>query len=273
MSTLTLTPATIPAVLPRTLDQVRAALRAELGTKGIPNAHWPVGSGQDCLGFLTWGAGIRPRDDLANALVSIEAFRVSSGWHEIRGHAGIRPGDWVLWDWDGDGLPDHAEFVYSLDRQHDELTTDSANTGPKPGVTDPRGVWEKTRPLSSPEVWGAIRPPYANPQPSASDRATVRKAATYLNATMPSSYTDPVTHRTVTLHRSGSGDLGKVKGDGIRGPFYRLLVQAWGRTHDVHGRPADLAHAFYGETYKVDSVFGPRSDSVEELLFRVSRAG
>lgn len=267
MSTLTSTPATIPAVLPRTLEQVRAALRAELSTRGIPNAHWPLSTGQDCLGFLTWGAGIRPREDLASPLISIAAFRATAGWHEVRGTADLRPGDWPLWDWDGDGYPDHATFLYSLDRAQNEIVTVEANTGPHVGDDidahpELRGVWQKVRPLSESALWGAIRPPYLTAATTSAERRAVLTAATYLNKTMPATYHDPVTGRTVTLHRTGSGDVGKTKGDGIRGPLYRLLVQVWGRLHGI-----------YGETYKLDTVFGPRSEYVEGRLFASLKVG
>jgi hypothetical protein len=261
MSTLTYTPAIIPAVLPRTLDQVRSAIRAELGTKGIPNAHWPLSTGADCLGLLTYAAGIRPREDLANPLISISAFRASSGWHEVRGTADLRPGDWPLWDWDGDGFPDHASFLYSLNRAHDEIITDEANTGPHVGDDidkhpNLRGVWQKTRPLSESALWGAIRPPYAPVVSTSKERKQVLTAATYLDKVMPASIRDEATGRTIILHRSDAGSHGSVRGDGLRGPLYRRLVQAWGRLHGI-----------YGLTYRIDDVFGPRSEYVEKRLF------
>jgi hypothetical protein len=239
---------TIPAVLPRTLDDVRRRLMAELGTVGIPNLHWPLSTGEDCLGFLTWASGIRQRDDLTTALISIRAFRASAGWHEV-GPREVRPGDWALWDWDGDGEPDHATFGYSVDRLHNEITTVEANTSPRPGVpltTANRGVYRKTRPLSSPELWGALRPAYLTLPTTTADQRAVR---------------DEATGRTITLHRTDAGDHGSVKGDGKRGPLYRLLVQAWGRQHGL-----------YGKTYRLDGIFGPRSEVVEDHLAPIARA-
>lgn len=263
---------TIPATLPRTLDDVRSRLVAELGTIGIPNAHWPLTTGEDCLGFLTWAAGIRERDDLTSALIRISAFRASAGWREV-GPAEVRPGDWALWNWDGNPDPDHATFVYSADRAHDELTTVEANTGPRPGVPDPRGVYRKTRPLSSPELWGALRPIYAQPVVTSSEVRQVRAAGTYLNRAMPGTLRDEVTGRLLVLHRTEAGDIGSAKGDGKRGPLYRLLVQAWGATHDEHGRKvAHRAQAVYGPTYKLDGIFGRRSDYVEAVLWAAIKA-
>jgi hypothetical protein len=268
----------IPATLPRTVDEVRSRLRSELGTVGIPNLHWPLATGEDCLGFLTWAAGIRDRDDLTTALIRISAFRASAGWHEVRTAGEIRAGDWVLWDWDEIDDPDHAEFVYSVDRAHDEITTISANTGPRPGVDitkhpDLRGVYQKTRPLSSPEIWGALRPAYRQPVVTSSEIKSVRAAGSYLNRTMPGTYRDTVTGRLIVLHRTGAGDIGSAKGDGKRGPLYRLLVQAWGATHDEHGRKVeDRARAVYGPTYKLDGIFGRRSDYVEGRLWAAVKA-
>lgn len=266
----------IPATLPRTLDDVRTRIRAELGTVGIPNLHWPLATGQDCLGFLTWAAGIRERDDLTNALISIRGFRGSSGWHEV-GPAEVRPGDWPLWDWDGDGEPDHATFAYSVDRAGNELTTDEANTGPRVGVDidlhpELRGVYQKTRPLDSPNLWGALRPQYAAAVTTSADRKAVRTAGSWLNRHIPATLHDDVTGRTLTLHRTEAGDIGSAKGDGKRGPLYRLLVQAYGATHDEHGRTVKTrSAAMYGPTYKLDTVFGRRSEYVEGRLFTMLR--
>lgn len=249
-------------VLTRTLPEVRAILRGELGRVGIPAPWWAFPFGQDCLGAITWAMGLRPADDLTTRLISIEAFRKACGWQQIRGAKDVRSGDVVLWDWDRDGIPDHAEHAYSVDFTHDELTTDSANTGPKPGVDidahpELRGFYEKTRPLSSPELWGVLRPPYAPEVTSKSDRAHVRKATTWLNGNMPAHFTDTATGRVLTLHRSGAGDIGTVKGDGVRGPFSRLMVQCWGR-----------AVGLYDETYKLDAIYGPRSEFVDAELIK-----
>lgn len=261
---------TIPEVLPRTLADVRARIAAELGVVGIPNAHWPLSTGEDCLGMLTWAAGIRDRGDLTTALISIRAFRASSGWHEIREASQIRPGDWALWDWDGDDVPDHATFVYSVDRAHDEITTDEANTSPRPGVelTEAnRGTYRKTRDLSSKHLWGALRPTYRPVTTTTAEQRQVRAAAAYLNRTMPGTWRDTVTGRLLVLHRSGAAD------DGKRGPLYRLLVQVWGATHDATGRKVDSrSRAIYGPTYKPDGIFGRRSDYVEQRLFEVVKA-
>lgn len=251
----------VPRTLSRTLEQVRAIELGELGALGLPNVHWPFPEGEDCLAFQTWAAGIREPGDRTTALVSIRAFRAAVGWPEV-GPEQVRAGDWPLWDWDGDGIPDHIEFAYSVDHPHREITTLSANTGPKPGEPQPRGVHRKTRALS-PSLHGAIRPPYAKPIATSSELATVRRNATYLNRVMPASILDEATGWTIALHRTSAGAGSPLggKGDGKRGPFYRLLVQAWGR---AHGR--------YGLAFRLDSVFGPQSERVEDALSAVARA-
>jgi hypothetical protein len=261
----------IPQRLELTLPQARARMMAELGVVGIPNAHWPLSTGNDCLAFVLYGLGVRRRDQGfapgENPLISISAFRASAGWHEV-GPAEVRAGDLALWGWDGHEPADHIEFTYSRDLAAGEITTVSANTGPRPGVDierehpELRGIYRKTRAVSS-SLLGGIRPPYAQPVPTSSDLANVRAAATYLNRVMPPTFHDEVTGRTLTLHRSGAGDgsgNGK-RGDGKRGPFYRLMVQCWGRQH-----------ALYGRSFRLDSVFGPQSERVEDHLFAVAKA-
>lgn len=268
----------IPATLSLTADQVRTRLLGELGTIGLPAPHWPLTdlSTNDCLGFLTWAAGIRAPDDYTSALIRISAFRATAGWHEV-GPADVRAGDWALCNWDANPDADHIEYVYSIDHAHGDITDVSANTGPRPGVDikkhpELRGVYRKTRDIG-PWLIGAIRPPYAVTTPTSADRKTVRADATYLNRTLPSTFHDTATGHTITLHRSGAGDIGKTPGDGIRGPIYRLLVQAWGATHDAAGRKVDnRSKALYGPTYKVDGVFGPRSVYVEGRLSAVVKA-
>lgn len=256
----------VPRTLSRTLEQVRAIELAELGFLGIPAPHWPLKTGNDCLGFQTWALGIREPGDFTTALISIRAFRASVGWPEV-GPEEIRAGDLPLWDWDGDREPDHIEFCYSIDHPQRAITTVSANTGPKPGVDidvhpELRGVYRKTRSFSG-SLYGAIRPPYAHPALTSSDLATVRRNATYLNRVMPATFHDPHTGRTLQLHRSGAGDgsgNGK-KGDGKRGPFYRLMVQVWGRLHPP----------LYPHPLLLDAIFGPHSERVEARLTAVAK--
>lgn len=250
----------LPRTLSRTLEQVRAIELGELGDLGLPNTAWPFEEGEDCLAFQTWALGIREPRDRTTALIRISAFRAAVGWPEV-GPEQVRAGDLPLWDWDGDGIPDHIEFAYSVDHPGGEITTLSANTGPKPGTPQPRGIYRKTREIG-PSLFGGIRPPYAKPATTSTELAEVRRAATYLNRVMPEVFHDPLTGKAVRLIRTGAGDgsgNGR-KGDGKRGPLYRLMVQAWGRQHGIYGRG-----------FLLDGIFGPQSDRVEDRLFAASK--
>lgn len=253
----------IPARLDVTLAQFRAKAVGELGSIGLPAPHWPLTdpTTNDCLGFLTWAAGIREADDYTSALVRISAFRASAGWPEVAPHE-LRSGDWALYNWDSNPDADHVEFLYGIDFAHAETDTVSANTGPRPGVPEPRGVYRKQRAIDE-HLIGGIRPPYLVIAPTASDVAAVRRDASYLNRTMPASYHDPITDRTIVLHRTGAGAGSPTggKGDGIRGPLYRLLVQVWGRMHRI-----------YPDACRLDGIFGRQSERVEDRLDVVAKA-
>lgn len=263
---LSYAPVAIPRRLAVTADQARARLMSELGVVGIPNAHWPLPTGNDCLAFLLWGMGVRERHQLWNPLISIAAFRAAAGWKEV-GPDDVRADDIALWGWDGHEPADHAEFVYSRDRAQGEITTVGANTGPRPGVDidanpELRGIYRKTRAVSA-SLIGGIRPPYAPLVPVASDLADVRRAATYLNRVMPATFRDASNGRLLTLHRSSAGAGSPLggKGDGKRGPLYRLLVQCWGRQHGI-----------YGNAFRLDGTFGPQCERVvEPALFAAAR--
>jgi hypothetical protein len=227
-----------------TLDQVRERQVALIGTTGLPNAWWPLPAGNDCLAFQLTQLGIRRRSDLVPHFISIAAFRAWSGWDEVA-RSDIRPGDIALENWSGGHDPEHAEFVYSIDHARGVVSTISANTGPHPGTPNPRGVWRKTRPIGEWLLTG-IRPPYRNPASTATthDRAKVRLTAGYLNKVLP-----PGTPRTA------------AEDDGIRGPVYWMAVQTWGRLHDQ-----------YGPNYQIDGIPGPRSRTVEAVVYAKAKA-
>jgi hypothetical protein len=250
---------TIPARLTLTLEQIRDRLVAQIGVRGIPNP-WAT-HGEDCLAFLLWGAGVRKRDDYWNPLVSIGGFRAVSGWHEVDADE-LRPGDFVLWSWNGDDEADHVEFCYSRDKAAGTITTISANTGQRVGDDiekhpELRGVWKKTRPLDG-RVVGGIRPPYAAAATGVtpSDRANVRLVAAYANRAVPATYEGR------TFYRSEAGTIpgAPSANDGIRGTLYWLLVQLWGRLHGLYGR-----------AFKIDGIPGPQSRRVEAELLRVAK--
>lgn len=256
------TTALIPATLDVSLADFRARVLGELGAIGLPNQHWGLDdlTTNDCLGFLTWAAGLRARDEYPTALIKISAFRASAGWQQVA-PSELRSGDWAFYNWDTDPDADHVEFLYGIDRVHGETDTVAANTGPRPGVTDPRGVYRKTRPIDA-HLIGGIRPPYRVPVATSAEIRTVRTAATYLDRVMPATILDEATGRTITLHRSDAGDHDGIRGDGKRGPLYRLLAQAWGRQHGI-----------YGLAYRLDGIFGPRCETaVEPALFAAARA-
>jgi hypothetical protein len=231
-----------------TLDQVRKRETALIGSKGpttrAGTAWWGLNdpTTNDCLGFQLYSLGVRGRADYAPHYVSISAFRAWAGWDEpALGEA--TAGDLVCENWSGGHEPEHIEYIYSIDRAAGEITTISANTGPKPGLPVPRGVWKKTRPLGDAFLFG-IRPPYRDDSPSKGRMAEVRIVAAYLNR-------DNVLPEGVKTAAAA---------DGIEGPIYWTLVQTWGRIHKL-----------YGPTYRIDGVPGPRTRFVEAAIYAAAR--
>lgn len=260
MPTTLAPPLVFPSVLDLTADAVRDRLVSELGTVGIPAAHWAIPTGNDCLGYLLWGAGIRDRDDFRTPLVKISAFLAVSGWQRVDADE-VRANDIALCNWDGNPDADHVEWVYSIDRHADEVTTVSANTGPRPGVDidlhpDQRGVWRKTRDLG-PWLIGGVRMPFRSPvlDVTSRDRADVRLLASYLNRTVPEHYQGRL------FPRSAAGTIAGRPGDGLRGPLYWGLVQLWGRLH-----------GHYGGSFLLDRIPGTRTRYVERLGLAAAKA-
>jgi hypothetical protein len=162
----------------------------------------------------------------------------------------MEAGDLACWNFSGTGgLPEHIGYVYSIDHAGKTVTTIEANTSPAPGIgitPQNRGVWKKTRPISSSLLFG-IRPEYRPTADATSkqDKAAVRFMAAFLNDD----------HRLDDLPRTAA------ENDGIRGPVYWRRVQTWGRYEHL-----------YGPTYKIDGVPGPRSRAVESTVYVRARA-
>lgn len=223
-----------------TLDQVRDNQLSYVGTVGVPNAWWPINYGNGCMKFQLFTLGVASRKDMELRHISIGAFLDTTTWERIPAGQ-VRPGDLAFQNWEGNSAPDHVEMTYS--RVGGVLTTTGANTGPAPGVLDPRGAWKKARPVGSWLVFG-IRPPYRDVAATVTPtrRAQVRLIAGYLN-------------------RSLGGRDTEAASDGIPGPLYWTLVQTWGR-----------AHGLYPGKYVIDGVQGPQTRKVESAIYAKAKA-
>ena len=231
------------ASLKYTLDQARDREVDLLGVKNIPNPWWPLSYGNDCLAFQLERLGVRKPSELDPHYISISAFRGHFGWDEIDADQ-IRPGDLAVENWSGTQDPEHIEYVYSVD--HDpttkrilNVTTISANTGPVPGQAVPRGVWKKTRPAGAWLLFG-IRPPY---KPTVTALTSKRRTEVRLIAAFLNQSKGPGAPRTA------------AEDDGIPGPIYWMLIQAWGHAHGV-----------YGDSFRIDGVPGPQTRKVEATI-------
>lgn len=227
-----------------TLDQARTRHAGYLETKGLPTAWWPLPGGNDCLAYQLYILGLRSRTDLAPHYISISAFRSWAKWTEAPIVSG-KAGDLVLENWtgetdDGELVPEHIEYIYSIDHHAKTVTTISANTGPNPGVPSPRGVWKKTRPLDA-HFLRVIRPPYSEPAVSKSRLGDVKAVATYLNG----------------LHL---GRTSTAAQDGVEGPNYWWMIQTWGRKNGV-----------YGKAYVIDGIPGPHTRAVEAMILKLAK--
>jgi hypothetical protein len=227
-----------------TADQVHTRELAAVGVKGIPNPWWPLAGGNDCLAFQLYVMGVRARTDLALKYISIAEFRYQFSWPEIPMEL-VKPGDLVceMWPDNGDPItstPNHIEYVVAIDRAGKTITTISANTGPHPGVSDPRGAYRKTRTLTGNFLFG-VRPPYKGA--SSSRVNEVKVVAAYLN-------------------KQKLGKTTAAVDDGDAGPVYWWLVQTWGR-----------AHKLYGPLFHIDGDPGPQSRAVEAAIYKLARKG
>lgn len=233
------------STLKYTLDQVRSRQSALIGVKGLPNVWWPLPAGNDCVAFQLHCLGMRSRGDLAPHYISISAFRAWAHWPEYPVSEAV-PGDLLLENWTGEKddnghlAAEHMEAVYSIDHHAAKTVIVAANTGPKPGVPTPRGVWKKERPIDS-HLIRVIRPPFRVVTPSKSRLSEVRAVAHYLN-------------------EQHLGETSYAANDGEEGPIYWWLVQTWGRKNDV-----------YGSAYVIDGVPGPRTRQVEAIIYKLAK--
>lgn len=237
-----------------TADQVRDRESAMIGKGKHPNAWWAWTAGSDCMAGQAYALGIRTNRASSTAYeISIAAFRSHFGWDEVP-LSEARAGDLVAEFWPEAGqaisrVPNHIEYIHGIDYP-DTITTDSANTGPRPGEDTPRGFYRKTRTLG-PNFLFAIRPPYkgaADTSPYGAKAPTglakkdVKVVAAFLNDKIGKPHTNSVQ-------------------DGITGPNYWTLVQTWGRQANI-----------YGPGYKIDGIVGPRTRQVEAVILKRAKA-
>lgn len=245
------------STLKRTANQVHDIQSGYIGIKGIPNPWWGLKTGNDCVGFQLTTLGIRSRTDYTGKHVSISAFRKAYGWHEIdlseEGWDQVRFGDLIGEEWPSNGhftgVPTHLErFVSKVGNQ---VTTSSANTGPTPGVAVPRGAWQKTRTMTDARNWVvAIRPPYAGaevtspggkkPPHALTSKAHVKLVARYVNNWAREKHP----HLSTTA----------AEDDGKQGRNYWILIQTWGRDHNLYGATYRIDGEPYTRTWQVEKV-------------------
>lgn len=102
----------------------------------------------DQCGFLSSGACPK----FAAVGDGITWFKSKDEWKE-RGYTPT-PGDYVFYDWDHDGLPDHVECVVAA--QGATFTSIGGNTGESPGIIGQH----QNRSINSPDVYGFGTPNY-----------------------------------------------------------------------------------------------------------------
>ncbi|GIT80172.1 hypothetical protein LLS1_18410 [Leifsonia sp. LS1] len=144
----------MPDLLNRSADDMLAAMAAQFETKW-PNPWWPKGiSAYDdcaaCVSFYLFGL-----NSLGNPFYSyvsqVQTWGRNLGvWHA--GSAGVRRGDVLAFDWDGDGDPDHTEIVVSVSSNGSIVTSRGTNSNPGDDMRD------RTR--SAGYILSYIRPPY-----------------------------------------------------------------------------------------------------------------
>lgn len=141
----------------RTLIDALDWAREQVGKKGLPQSWAPRPANDDyndCCWFATEAVGstVGTRLDIRNG--SIRAFRSHRDWRE-----GDTPkrGALVLLRWSDEGDPDHIGIVHTV-YADGSVGTYEANTGPRAGVPQPRGVYSRRRyPVN---IVGYVYPPY-----------------------------------------------------------------------------------------------------------------
>lgn len=245
-----------------TRDQVRDREGAQLGTIGRPNSWWAWSTGSDCMAAQATMLGLRTsKSDSTGYLISIAKFRAHYGWDEVD-ISEAEAGDLLLEYWpesDHDptfsDLPNHIEYIYSINHAAGTVVVRSANTGPAPGKPSPNGFWGKTRPITK-NLIRAIRVPYADAADTAPYGAKAPTSLAKTNVKLVAGFVNEWADRkNLDLHSTTS-----VK-DGIPGPNYWRLVQTWGRQNGV-----------YGSGYLIDGIVGPRTRQVEAIILKRAKA-
>ncbi len=243
-----------------TADQVRDRSSSRIGKGAHPNAWWAWVGGSDCMAGQSSVLGIRtnPRSSEPSE-ISIAAFRAHYGWDEVpmtEAAAGMLVAEY--WPGEGDprtsSVPNHIEMIHTIDHGAGTITTDSANTGPRPGQPTPINYYRKTRTITADNFLFAIvvpyrdapdTSPYGAKAPTAIPSKNVKLVAAFLN------------DRAKDL---GRRETTSVK-DGVVGPRYWTLVQAWGRQNGI-----------YGAGYIIDGIPGPRTRNVEAVILKRAQA-
>jgi len=183
-------------------------------------------------------------------MIGIAAFRAHYQFREVPASR-IRAGMLVISNWSGtrvDGVleAEHMEWAYS--DAGESVRVVGANTGPRPGVPKPIGVWDKTHPLDEHILLG-IDIPYRPLAPSRARRKYVAVVGAFVNERVPGGLP-----RT-----TAAPGVGKDADTGHEGRNYWKLVQTWGR---IHG--------YYGSHFVIDGIPGPQSRICEAAAHKAA---
>lgn len=150
-----------------TVNRLIELARGELGTRESPAgsnrvkyAGWYGMNGQPwCVMFVMWvcaqaGAALPTRT--ASCTTLMRAAKAAGMWV----HSGYRPGDVVIYDWGGDGVPDHCGIVESVNNA--QITAIEGNTAVG---NDSNGGEVMRRIRSVKQILGAVRPFYEEDKP------------------------------------------------------------------------------------------------------------
>ena len=136
--------------------------RGELGTRESPAGSnrvkygdWYGLDGQPwCVMFVMWAfaqAGVALLAGTTSCTLLMRAAQAAGCWVT----SGCRPGDVVLYDWDGDGRPDHCGIVEAVSGSG--VTAIEGNTAVG-NDSDGGEVMRRTR--KNQQILGAVRPAY-----------------------------------------------------------------------------------------------------------------
>lgn len=145
-----------------TANKLIEIARGELGTKESPAgsnrvkyASWYGMNGQPwCVMFVMWVchcAGVALPTRTASCTTLMRAAKAADMWV----NSGYQPGDIVIYDWSGDGVPDHCGIVESVNNA--QITAIEGNTAVG-NDSDGGEVMRRTRSVK--QILGAVRPLY-----------------------------------------------------------------------------------------------------------------